>query len=103
MFSSHLLIKQLLVNSGFAGVAFGFVKAAVVLALQAGNAAPSSFWQGFAMVLLTSLMTITKWYFDDRKSSRANAATLAELKQEIADLRQELTQAKVARPRRTRR
>jgi hypothetical protein len=99
---SSSLIKEFTVNTAFGGVSIGFIQAAVEVAAQAGQSAPSTFWQGFATLALTSLMTLGKWYFDDRKSSRANAEAIAKLQEQIDGLRKELLEAQKPARRRTR-
>lgn len=94
------LVKEFLTNTAFGGGAFAFVQTAVSASAAAGQAAPSSFWQFFATLALSSLMTLAKWYFDDRKSSRANAATLVTMQEQINSLRSELEAAQKLKRRR---
>jgi hypothetical protein len=85
------LVKQLGLNAFFGGAAYGFVQGAVGITEKIGEAAPSTFWQGFATLALTSLMTLGKWYFDDRKSSRANSDAIAQLQTQITKMQSDLT------------
>lgn len=94
-------MKQFAVNAFLGGSSLAFVQGAVEVGSSVGSVAPSTFWQGFATLTLTSLMTIGKWYFDDRKNSRANSEALSKLQTQIDDLRTELLEAQ--KPKRRRR